>query len=81
MIKRRSLLKGGLALPFVPFGLVSCSGSSSGTNPYLQGNFGPVDIESTLSDLQVTGSIPEDLAGRFLRNGPNPVGEEIDSGG
>lgn len=80
MIKRRSLLKGGLALPFVPFGLVSCSGSSSETNPYLQANFGPVAIESTLSDLQVTGSIPEDLAGRFLRNGPNPVGEEIDSG-
>ncbi len=47
MIKRRSLLKGGLALPFLPFGLTACS--SSKENPYLQANFGPVDVESTVT--------------------------------
>ena len=40
---------------------------------YLSENFGPVDIESTITDMKVSGKIPEDLTGRFLRNGPNPV--------
>ncbi len=80
MIKRRSLLKGGLALPFLPFGLASCAKFSSKENPYLQANFGPVDVESTVTDLQITGSIPEELIGRFLRNGPNPAGD-TDAGG
>ncbi len=29
----------------------------------------------TLTDLPVTGTIPDYLDGRYLRNGPNPVGE------
>lgn len=77
-MKRRSLLTGTIALPFVPLGLQSCTGSDE-TNPYLQANFGPVEAESTVTDLQVTGSIPADLAGRFLRNGPNP-GSDINPG-
>ena len=43
------------------------------SNPYLEGNFGPVHDEVTLTDLRVTGTIPEQLTGRYLRNGPNPV--------
>ncbi len=43
------------------------------TNPYLEGNFGPVLEEVTAVDLPVTGRIPEALTGRYLRNGPNPV--------
>jgi carotenoid cleavage dioxygenase len=43
------------------------------SNPYLEGNFGPVDDEVTLTDLRVTGTIPDELTGRYLRNGPNPV--------
>ncbi|MGB3411137.1 MAG: carotenoid oxygenase family protein [Microthrixaceae bacterium] len=43
-------------------------------NHYLQGNFGPVAQELTAQDLPVTGSIPETLDGRYLRNGPNPLG-------
>jgi carotenoid cleavage dioxygenase-like enzyme len=43
------------------------------TNPYLEGNFGPVLEEVTAVDLPVTGQIPEALTGRYLRNGPNPV--------
>jgi carotenoid cleavage dioxygenase len=42
-------------------------------NPYLTGNFGPVTEEVTLTDLEVTGTIPDELTGRYLRNGPNPV--------
>lgn len=42
-------------------------------NRYLAGNFGPVDTETTAFDLPVTGTLPEALDGRYLRNGPNPV--------
>lgn len=42
-------------------------------NPYLVGNFAPVDEEVTAFELPVTGSIPDDLVGRLLRIGPNPV--------
>jgi len=42
-------------------------------NPYLAGNFGPVTEEVTAFDLRVTGTIPRELNGRLLRNGPNPV--------
>ena len=42
-------------------------------NPYLAGNFAPVDVETTAVDLPVTGTLPAELHGRYLRNGPNPV--------
>jgi carotenoid cleavage dioxygenase len=42
-------------------------------NPYLAGNFAPVQEELTLLDLPVTGAIPGELRGRFLRIGPNPI--------
>ena len=42
-------------------------------NRYLQGNYAPVREELTLTDLPVTGRLPEALCGRYLRNGPNPV--------
>jgi carotenoid cleavage oxygenase len=42
-------------------------------NSYLQGNFAPVSEEVTAENLPVTGRIPEELRGRYLRNGPNPV--------
>jgi carotenoid cleavage oxygenase len=42
-------------------------------NPYLEGNYAPVTEEVTVTDLEVTGTIPEELSGRYLRNGPNPV--------
>ncbi|MEB3070827.1 carotenoid oxygenase family protein [[Mycobacterium] vasticus] len=45
------------------------------TNPYLQGGFAPIAQEYTLTDLAVAGTIPDYLDGRYLRNGPNPVGE------
>jgi carotenoid cleavage dioxygenase len=42
-------------------------------NRYLGGNFAPVHEEITATDLEVTGTIPDHLDGRYLRNGPNPV--------
>jgi carotenoid cleavage dioxygenase-like enzyme len=36
------------------------------------GNYAPVHDELTAFDLQVEGSIPADLNGWYLRNGPNP---------
>ena len=41
-------------------------------SPYLDGNFAPVSEEVVALDLTVTGTIPDELSGRFLRNGPNP---------
>ena len=42
-------------------------------NPVLQGNFAPVGIENSFEQLEVVGTIPEDLQGTLLRAGPNPV--------
>ena len=39
------------------------------SNPYLSGNLAPVDKEVTAFDLKVTGQIPTELNGRYLRNG------------
>jgi carotenoid cleavage dioxygenase len=43
-------------------------------NRYLVGNYGPVAAEVTALELPVTGTLPHVLCGRYLRNGPNPVG-------
>ena len=42
---------------------------------YLDGNYGPVAEEVTAFDLMVIGELPEELNGRYLRNGPNPMSE------
>ncbi len=42
-------------------------------NIYLDGNFAPVQTEITHTDLEVTGSVPIELTGRYLRTGPNPL--------
>jgi carotenoid cleavage dioxygenase len=41
---------------------------------WLQGNFAPVTREVTAHELPVTGELPRELAGTYLRNGPNPRG-------
>ncbi|MET9485346.1 carotenoid oxygenase family protein [Nocardia sp. NPDC006630] len=40
--------------------------------PYLTGNYAPVTEELTAQELSVTGRIPPELSGWYLRNGPNP---------
>ena len=47
-------------------------------NPYLRGNFAPTHEEVSLPCTQVEGTIPKDLAGFFLRTGPNNQFEPID---
>jgi carotenoid cleavage dioxygenase-like enzyme len=44
------------------------------TNRFLAGSFAPVTEEVTAFDLPVTGTVPAELTGRYLRNGPNPLG-------
>ncbi|MFF7446334.1 MULTISPECIES: carotenoid oxygenase family protein [unclassified Streptomyces] len=44
--------------------------------PFLEGAFAPATQELTAFDLPVTGRVPHDLNGRYLRNGPNVLGLE-----
>jgi carotenoid cleavage dioxygenase len=44
------------------------------TSRFLQGSFAPVKEEVSAADLPVTGQVPAELNGRYLRNGPNPLG-------
>ena len=46
----------------------------SDPNRFLRGPFAPVEEEITAFDLPVTGRLPAGLNGRYLRNGPNPLG-------
>lgn len=41
-------------------------------NPYLMGNYSPIDTEITAENLEVIGEVPRDLNGMYVRNGPNP---------
>lgn len=41
-------------------------------DPFLSGNNAPVFKESFIQKLKVTGEVPKDLEGMYLRNGPNP---------
>jgi carotenoid cleavage dioxygenase len=43
-------------------------------SPFLEGPYAPVTEEITAFDLPVTGNLPSELTGRYLRNGPNPLG-------
>lgn len=81
---RRSVLRGAAA--------VTAAGALAGTGagaapalaapatprrfPFLEGAFEPVTEELTAFGLPVTGRIPRELNGRYLRNGPNVLGLE-----
>ena len=39
---------------------------------FLRGNFTPLTEERTVTDLRVTGTLPAELDGRYVRNGANP---------
>lgn len=45
-------------------------------NRYLEDNFAPVPDEISVADLEVTGQVPPELSGRYVRIGPNPVGAD-----
>ena len=40
---------------------------------FLRGNWAPLSEERTITDLRVTGTIPPELDGRYVRNGANPL--------
>lgn len=42
------------------------------TDFHLKGHYAPVHDELTAYDLPVTGALPPELSGWYLRNGPNP---------
>ena len=46
--------------------------ASTAVNPYLEGNFAPINTEVSTNNLEVIGQIPPELSGMFVRNGPNP---------
>lgn len=41
-------------------------------HPFLTGIHTPIHEELTITDLKVTGTIPAELSGRYVRIGPNP---------
>lgn len=42
---------------------------------WLKGNFAPVETEVEAFDLKVSGALPPELSGVFMRTGPNPARE------
>ena len=42
-------------------------------NPFLEQGYTPVLDELTTGDLMVRGELPREIAGTYLRNGPNPA--------
>ncbi|MDE2435848.1 MAG: carotenoid oxygenase family protein [Sphingomonadales bacterium] len=46
--------------------------TDTGEHPFLAGVHAPVTEELTITDLAVTGTIPAQLSGRYVRIGPNP---------
>lgn len=53
--------------------MVQVQADSGSTNFFLDGNFSPVGEERDAQDMEVVGTLPDDLSGHFLRVGPNPV--------
>lgn len=75
-MNRRDMLQSSLSLPLLSPLLASASNlgkwDTSSAQAYLDGNFAPVGEVVTVTDLPVTGKLPPELSGRYLRNGPNP---------
>ena len=42
-------------------------------NKWLQGPYAPIPGDVTATELEVVGTLPVELEGRYLRNGPNPI--------
>ncbi|RSN07039.1 dioxygenase [Streptomyces sp. WAC 05977] len=78
---RRNVLRGAAALAIGGAAATFASSESAfaATNPrhpFVEGAFEPVKEEVTAFGLPVTGRIPQDLCGRYLRTGPNVLGLE-----
>ena len=42
-------------------------------NPFLEGPYAPVKEETTATRLKITGELPKELNGMYVRIGPNPI--------
>ena len=42
-------------------------------NKWLSGPYAPIPGDVTATELEVIGTLPTELNGRYLRNGPNPI--------
>jgi len=42
-------------------------------NKWLTGPYAPIEGDVTATELEVVGTLPVELNGRYLRNGPNPI--------
>jgi carotenoid cleavage dioxygenase-like enzyme len=60
----------GLAGSLLPSRLLAQPDQS---NPFLEAGFAPVQDEITVDTLAVRGEVPREIAGTYLRNGPNPA--------
>jgi carotenoid cleavage dioxygenase-like enzyme len=80
-MKRRMFLNSlGAGFALSGFSLPSQLWAAKPGNPawdakaYLADNYGPVTKEVSATRLEVIGELPKELTGRYLRNGPNPIG-------
>ncbi|MGW2863915.1 carotenoid oxygenase family protein [Streptomyces sp. NPDC001205] len=64
-------LLGGRAAAMAP-----AASATAGGSPFSEGAFTPATRELTAFSLPVTGRLPRELNGRYLRNGPNALGIE-----
>ena len=48
-------------------------------HPFLHGIHQPIEKELTFEELEWSGSIPPELDGLYVRNGPNPIGSPEES--
>src|SRR3954451_22035172 len=72
--RRATMAKTHLSLPGESTAISGPAATERGDAPrngYLEGPFAPVRQEMTIHDLRVTGTIPRELNGRFLRVGSN----------
>jgi carotenoid cleavage dioxygenase len=67
---------GSGALPLIGTTAAARKPSRPARYPFLEGAFAPVREEVTAFDLPVTGRLPAELNGRYLRIGPNVLGLE-----
>src|SRR5262245_54012810 len=56
-----------------PLSAFNRSRMTAEASPFLTGIHQPMRDELEITDLPVTGTIPAELDGRYLRIGPNPV--------
>lgn len=82
MINRRNLLQAGSM--FAGAGFMAAHGHAiaqsinakegeTPAHPFLTGGFAPVQDELAIDNLPVRGAIPREIAGVYMRNGPNPA--------